>query len=40
MKVVTYSYTNTNSILKNIGWFFEDGLEMAGILTIIIRTTI
>jgi hypothetical protein len=35
MEVVTYSYTITNSILNNIGWFFEDSLEMMGILTMI-----
>lgn len=40
MKVVTYSYTNTNSILENIGWFFEDGLKMVGTLTMIIGATI
>ncbi len=35
MEVVTYSYKDTNSILENIGWFFEDGLEMSGTLIMI-----
>ena len=39
MEVVTYSYNNTSSLLHNIGWFFEDGLEMAGVLTMIIAAS-
>ncbi len=40
MEVVTYSYTNTNSIFQNIGWFFEDSLEMLGVLIMIMASII
>ena len=38
MEVVTYSFNNTGSLIQNIGWFFEDGLEMVGVLTMILAS--
>jgi len=39
MEAVTYSYSDSNSLLENIGWFFEDGLEMGGVLVMIFGAT-
>ena len=38
MEVVTYSFNDTGSLIQNIGWFFEDGLEMVGVLTMILAS--
>ncbi|MGA0241895.1 MAG: hypothetical protein ACO3K7_02715 [Candidatus Marinamargulisbacteria bacterium] len=35
MEVVTYSYNNSQSVLQQMGWFFEDSLEMVGVLVAI-----
>ena len=35
MEVVTYSYFDTHLLAQNIGWFFEDALEMVGIICMI-----
>lgn len=35
MEVVTYTYNGHQSVANHVAWFFEDSLEMMGILTMI-----
>ena len=35
MEVVTYNYSKTTSLVNQIGWFFEDSLEMVGVIFLI-----